>query len=206
MTGQQKTGGMILAMLAACWALTPPSLAGQSGPPRLANGPAPVPLKGVALTAADAVGLAKAIKAAHGNVVMINFWATWCGPCVAEFPDVVSIYNSYHDRGLTLLTVSGDEPNDKTKAGLFLKRQHAPETAFIKPKGDLAAWSKSLDARWDSGSLPRTYLIDRSGKVRKVIDGKINAADLKKTLATLLAEKPGPAAPPTAKGKGPLAE
>ena len=210
MTGKQNSTLAVWATaLTACGAMATVAVAGQTVKPRpaagpaAAKGPATAAVKRPTLPTLDAAGLAKAIKVAHGNVVMVNFWATWCGPCVAEFPDMVSIYNTHHDRGLTLLTISGDEPTDSAKAAAFIKRQHAPEPAYIKPKADLAAWAKTLDAKWTNVVLPRTYLIDRSGKVRKMIDGKINPADLNKTLTTLLGEKAGPAAPPAA-GKGPL--
>src|SRR5579871_1584179 len=158
--------------------------------------------KGGTLTIGDAAGLSHAIKAAHGKVVMVNFWATWCGPCVAEFPELVAVYNSHKAQGLLFFSVSGDELADQARAVAFLKKQNAPSTAFIKPKSDIAAWTKSLDGRWDSGSLPRTYLIDRNGKVRKVIDGKVDPADLNKALAGLLAEKPGAGGAAPSHGKG----
>ncbi len=194
-TQTYKTALTVSGALAGCMILTGAALA---GPPTGHNG------KGGALAVADAAALSRAIKAAHGKVVMVNFWATWCGPCVAEFPELVVTYNNHKAQGLQFFSVSGDEPADQGKAATFLKRMNAPATAFIKPKGDLAAWAKSLDARWDSGSLPRTYLIDRNGKVRKMIDGKIDAADLDKALTGLLAEKPGAGGAASGHGKGPL--
>jgi thiol-disulfide isomerase/thioredoxin len=156
------------------------------------------------LAVGDAAGLSRAIKAAHGKVVMVNFWATWCGPCVAEFPELIEAYNSHKAQGLVFFSVSGDELSDQAKATKFLRKQNAPATAFIKPKADIAAWAKSLDGRWDSGSLPRTYLIDRNGKVRKVIDGKIDPSALNTAIAGLLAEKAAAHGAAIGHGKGPL--
>jgi thiol-disulfide isomerase/thioredoxin len=189
MLRQRRTFAIAAGTASACVMLANATLAGPAGPAG-------------ALSIGDAVGLGRAIKAAHGKVVMVNFWATWCGPCVAEFPELVRTYNSHKAQGLVFLSVSGDEFSDQARAAAFLKKQNAPLTAFIKPKGDIAAWTKSLDGHWDSGSLPRTYLIDRNGRVRKMIDGKINAAELDKAIAGLLAEKPGAGGPRASHGKG----
>jgi thiol-disulfide isomerase/thioredoxin len=192
---QRKIGTLIAGTLAGCAFVALTTLA---GPAAAQSG------KGGTLAPGDAAGLGRAIKAARGKVVMVNFWATWCGPCVAEFPELVAAYNTHKTQGMLFYSVSGDELSDQAKAAAFLKKQNAPSTAFIKPKGDVAAWTKTLDGRWDGGSLPRTYLIDRNGKIRKTIDGKINPADLNKTLSTLLAEKPGAGGTAASHGKGPL--
>jgi thiol-disulfide isomerase/thioredoxin len=54
--------------------------------------------------------LRKRLAQQRGKVVLLNFWATWCGPCVKEFPDIVKLYNNYRKKGLTVIAVSVDDP------------------------------------------------------------------------------------------------
>src|SRR5687768_14180878 len=70
--------------------------------------------------AVDGKALKRAIEEQKGKVVVVNYWATWCAPCVEEFPDLVKLQNSYRDKGLVVIGVSMDEPDDKGKVVAFV--------------------------------------------------------------------------------------
>ncbi len=144
-----------------------------------------------ALPAITPTHLKQFLKKQKGHVVLLNFWATWCGPCVAEFPDLVKIAQSYQSKGLRFVTVSGDQPSDASRADLFIHLHHAKAQSFIKSPGDIVAYAKAFDPHWD-GSLPRTYLLDKTGSIRFVFAGRVNDATLKADLAKLLSAQPHP--------------
>lgn len=169
---------------------------GQAPPPAAA-----LPGKGTPVPVAAAPVLAKEIKARKGKVLLINYWATWCGPCVAEFPQIVKFYNAYQGKGLDVLAISGDFGKKRDGAvTAFKQQQKANFSFFLMPEGDATAYINAIDPAWQ-GDLPRTYLIDRQGRVRQKIEGEINAPQLEATLKKLLAEKPTATAATPAKTK-----
>jgi thiol-disulfide isomerase/thioredoxin len=96
-------------------------------------------------------------------VVLVNFWATWCQPCVEEFPDLVKLDRAYRGRGLVVLAVSVDEPETQAKVRPFLTSQKATFPAYVRRPGDSEAFINAVDKNW-SGAVPVTYLFDASGK------------------------------------------
>jgi peroxiredoxin len=98
----------------------------------------------------------------RGRVVMVNFWATWCGPCRQEMPHLNKLYDKYRDSGFVLLGVNIDDNADKatdlaTKLGLRFPV--------------LLDTDKTVTRLYDMGSMPATVLIDREGKVRHLHRG-----------------------------------
>ena len=142
----------------------------------------------MSVIALDAAGVKRAVAARRGKVVVLNFWATWCPPCVAEFPDLVRVYNRHRGRGLDLVTVSFDEPEDlRSKVVPFLQR-HRLVTGTCIQKGGPQQFVERFDPRWE-GAVPRTYVYARSGKVAVVLEGEQSAADLEKAVVPLLAKR-----------------
>lgn len=113
--------------------------------------------------AVDGPELIRALEAYRGKVVAVNLWATWCRPCVEEFPDLVKLYNSHKARGLVVVAVSVDEPESLEKVREFLAKQRATFPAFIRKPGDMEAFINTVDPNW-SGAVPATFLFDRKGK------------------------------------------
>jgi thiol-disulfide isomerase/thioredoxin len=139
------------------------------------------------LLAVDAAGLKKAVAKQKGKVVFVNFWATWCAPCVAEFPDIVKMYEKYHPKGLEVIAVSFD--SDAPAALPFLDKQKATFINLLKnPDVDDEIMIKGFDQDWQ-GALPASWLFDRAGKRVYFTMGRFDPAALDKQVAGLLAAK-----------------
>jgi peroxiredoxin len=93
----------------------------------------------------------------RGNVVLVNFWATWCGPCRQEMPHLNALYDKYRASGFTLLGVNIDD-DPKTGAATAAKWGLKFPVLLDADKG--------VSRRYDLGSMPATVLIDRDGRVR----------------------------------------
>ena len=94
-----------------------------------------------------------------GKIVMIDFWATWCGPCVAELPNVLKTYQKYHDKGFEIIGVSLDE--DKNKLTSFIKEKDMKWPQYFDGKG----WENKVSTQYGITSIPATYLLDKDGKI-----------------------------------------
>ncbi len=125
----------------------------------------PVEIK---FTAADGreVDLAKL----KGKVVLVDFWATWCGPCVAEIPHVKEAYEKYHDKGFEIIGISFDGP-DKDKMLKFVKDQGMPWPQYHDGK----TWKNDFGVKFGINSIPRMWLFDKEGKLSDP-DGRTDLA------------------------------
>lgn len=111
----------------------------------------------------DAAGVLKAVAAEKGRVVVLNFWATWCGPCREEFPDLVRFARE-HESTVRLLTVSLDDPGEVDgSVKPFLREMKSPGLAFVKAPGDPDTFINAIDPDW-SGVLPSTFIYDAAGR------------------------------------------
>jgi thiol-disulfide isomerase/thioredoxin len=124
------------------------------------------------VTPLDAAGLKKQVAAHKGKVVVVNFWATWCGPCVQEFPDLVKLYKNNKAKGLELITISADEPTDGAKVKAFLGKNGLSKGYLNKSSADIEGFLKYLEPTLSASAsvgIPRTYVIDRNGKIVKAL-------------------------------------
>ena len=115
------------------------------------------------------------------NYKLINVWATWCGPCVTEFPEFVTMNRMYRNREFELITISLDEMTRKPNALNFLTKKQASMKNYIF-NGDKYAFIEGLDKKWE-GSLPYTLFIAPGGKIIYGKPGLIDAQALKKVIA-----------------------
>ena len=108
----------------------------------------------------DRNGKERLLSDLRGKVVLIDFWASWCRPCRAENPNVVRIYNRYHDKGFEVFSVSLDNNRDA-----WLKAIEADGLVWENHVSDLRGWSSAGGRLYGISSIPATVLVDRDGKV-----------------------------------------
>lgn len=108
----------------------------------------------------DRNGKERRLSNLRGKVVLIDFWASWCRPCRAENPNVVRIYNRYHDKGFEVFSVSLDNNRDA-----WLKAIEADGLVWENHVSDLRGWSSAGGRLYGISSIPATVLVDRDGKV-----------------------------------------
>lgn len=114
----------------------------------------------------------------RGKVVLIDFWATWCPPCVANVPDLVKLYDKLHARGFEIIGISLDQ--DKAATEAFLKEAKVSWPQYFDGKG----WSNEISSRYAIGALPAMWLVNKKGMV---VDMEAYA-QLEATVEKLLAE------------------
>lgn len=137
-----------------------------------------------ALAPVDEAAFHKLIAANRGKVVVVNFWATWCAPCRAEMPQLLSFARKYEAKGVKFFPISADEASDSAQAGDFLSSVKAPAPYFIKHAADDEKFIDAIDPKW-SGALPATFVYDKTGKRVKSLIGEISMPELEKAVSAL---------------------
>ena len=111
------------------------------------------------ISLSDTTGNAVALSSLRGKYVLVDFWASWCGPCRAENPNVVRMYNKYKDKGFTIYGVS----LDRTKAEWqrAIRNDNLPWTHV----SDLKFWQSAAAQQYGVQAIPQTFLLDKEGKI-----------------------------------------
>ena len=142
----------------------------------------------VTLQLADADTLKALRKNDSGKLRLVNFWATWCAPCVAEFHEFVAMNRMYRHRDFELVTVSLNRPDEEKAVLSFLKKQQASTRNLLFASPERDELIDAFDPDW-SGALPFTVLISSEGKIISRELGSIDPLALKRAIVKTLNEK-----------------
>jgi thiol-disulfide isomerase/thioredoxin len=129
----------------------------------------------------DLQGNPLSVAKCKGKLVLVDFWATWCAPCVGELPNVIKAYNKHHADGFEVIGISLDMDEQKLRS--FLKTKEIPWAQYFDGKG----WQNKLAAKYGIQSVPATFLLDGEGKI---IAQDLYGEALEQALVKALAEKP----------------
>jgi len=125
--------------------------------------------------------LKKLVKNDSDKLRLINVWATWCGPCVVEFPELVTIHRMYRGRDFEFITVSVDSPKTKDRAISFLKKHQASCRNYLYNSKNRYALMEAVDMQ-SPGGIPYTILVKPGGEIIYRHLGMINPLEVKRTI------------------------
>jgi len=164
--------------------------------PSSSGGPAPIGQPAAAVTpkvdTIDTAQLADWLKPDHKTPVVLNFWATWCPPCVKEMPELADFYRAHAADGIRFLSISVDHPDtldDRVKP--FVEKRSLPFPVHVLTERSPENVGKALGIEWE-GAVPATFLFDKGGKVVKSWFEETSRQDLEDALKARAPKSPPP--------------
>ena len=137
--------------------------------------------KPVALEKLSASGIQALVKNPSSKLRLINIWATWCAPCIAEYPSLVELQRWYGQRDFEFVSLSADNPESFDKALGFLEKKRSPVKNYIYDATDKYKLIEAVDPKWN-GALPYTLLVEPGGKVAYSYQGSVDLLELKRAI------------------------
>jgi len=135
----------------------------------------------VSLEKASADDLKKLRANPTGKLLLVSFWATWCGPCLHEFPDMETTYRMYRVRDFEFVTVSTNMPDEEASVMKMLEKQHASSRNLLFGSDDTYALQAAFNPKWTS-AVPYTVLISPSGAIVYERQGDVDFLELRRTI------------------------
>jgi thiol-disulfide isomerase/thioredoxin len=120
----------------------------------------------------DQSGLRKLVSQRNGKILFLNIWATWCAPCVEEYPDLVKLAGSYSEQEVEVVGISADYPDEvDSKITPFLRKLNVPFTVYVANFQHQEDFINAVDPSWN-GALPATLIFDKRGNRRSFLVGQ----------------------------------
>ena len=126
----------------------------------------------------------EAVQAPGAEVVLVNFWATWCAPCLEELPDLLKLRRDYRDEGLRLILVSVDFASAQAQMRERLA-ELGVDLETYRREGDDMALIQAFDERW-SGALPASFVYDGAGRLRHFEQGRASYEEFEKLILQVM--------------------
>lgn len=126
----------------------------------------------IQVTKLDEQGLSRLVKDRNGKILFLNIWATWCVPCVEEFPDLVKLHHAFEGRPVEIVGISADFDDEiESKIVPFLTRQNVPFRVYVASFKRQEDFINGVNRSW-SGALPASLIIDAKGERKFFLLGK----------------------------------
>jgi thiol-disulfide isomerase/thioredoxin len=125
--------------------------------------------------------LQEIVNVKSDKTYIVNFWATWCGPCLAELPDFQKYYAKNVDKNIELIMVSFDFPNEIKRVNKFIQKKQLKPKVYLIGDQDQNEFINKVSEKWN-GTIPATWFVNNVNKKQIFIERPLNEAEISKYL------------------------